>query len=328
MTDPEQPSEDSSSAETTDLAAASRWGRLRADFAKQGGVVKIFISVSSAVAAAAALAVFGALLGVFDGDLPESVVEPVSTGSNTSPIATATSVPPTTTSTPVEEEPFTVFSTKQFGSFYEVWLDKDMPGFESWPAYATLNEYQPAFLEPLGVAQDPSWVQLTIEGTASRPATINGARAAVESCSEPAHAAHYVDPAEGVNESIGWYFEVDGSDTQAYEMVGESTKGPPYFRDKTITIAPGELVTINAKGFTESSDCRWVLELDVVFQGERSTITVDDDGEPFRVSSGDPDATTYFRAYWDQTLEVRQGESGTGPVEVYLWTGDAYEPVP
>lgn len=310
-------------------------GRLRKDFAAQQGSVKIIISVVSTVSAALILAGIGWMSGLFSDDASDTVTLVETTDADgvtgdtesTSTTTTSTTSSTTTTTEPPQEEPFTVAVQKRFGDAWQVWLDEDMPPIENWPPYNDLVDYRPQLFEPLGVAHNPSWLLLTIEGTASQTATITGARAQPQDCDAPQHAASFNVPADGETESIGWHFEVDQVDTEAYELLGDDYRGEPYFEGRQITVAPGEVVNIEAQAFARELDCTWTLELDVVFDAETITMTVDNDGDPFRASPGNPDsATNYSWWYFDNQVWVFDGARTEPPVEVWQWNGDAYVP--
>ena len=69
-----------------------------------------------------------------------------------------------------------------------------------------------------------------------------------------------------------------------------------------------------------------MLRLDLVVDGERQTIRVDDDGHPFRTSAGRAEVPHYIWAYYLESVVVAAdaaaAEDHRGPA--YTWDGTAW----
>jgi len=223
-------------------------------------VAKIVIGAATAVASAAAVALFGLLAGFFDNS-----DEPAQDAS---------------------AAPFTVSTSLDVIDFFDAWLDGPMPPSRSWPG-PYLDQWR-TFMADAGAAFTPTRMRLVLDGTGQRTATITQATAVKDDCSEPSPGAHFSIIPEGEAAPVGWSFDLGES-----APVALNEDGRPYFEGKTISLAPGEVITIDVTTHPGPLDCRWTLLLDVTVGGERQTVTIDDDGQPFRTTGGDPELATH-----------------------------------
>ena len=99
----------------------------------------------------------------------------------------------------------------------------------------------------------------------------------------------------GSQDVVGWFFDLDESGAPAHELKDVPDRSAPlYFADRTVTVAPGEAVTIDAIATTQTCECLWVLELDVVVEGRQRVVRIDNDGKPFHTSGGRPGVPEYI----------------------------------
>ena len=243
-------------------------------FNAQGLVAKFVVSIVTAVATALAVGVVTRTVFVDGGS-----------GS-----ATTTTLAP-------DAAPFSASTRIRYVAPWSVWLQEPLPDPRLWPGPATHDDELVRFLAGLGAIDNETWLRIVLDGTAGRTSTITGARAVVVERRDPSAVAQFKRTSEGEEDTIGWYFDLDEPESPAHELLkGYMTerRGPTYFANRTITVAPGEALTIDVIAVTEKCDCRWVIDLDVVVEGTPRTVRIDNDGEPFRTSSGQPDAPLYL----------------------------------
>jgi hypothetical protein len=286
-------------------------GRLIASFNEQAGAAKILIGVGTAVSTAIALAGLAWLSGVVSG------------GGSDGPTDSGV--------------PFTFVTSQVTPQTWNAWLDTPMPPSGEWPG--PYPDEWAAFVRQRGATFDSTWVRIVLDGVAERAVTITEARAHKIDCVTPTPLGHYVQTADGADSTIGWYFDLGERDPIAYELLEEDEQGGPYFQANTISLAPGEVLTIDAKAFAGPDDCRWTIELDVVVGGEMTVVTIDDGGVPFRTSGGDLDIATHVVLPGSDGVFGADGIDGqmfvypTGdwfgePEQLYDWSGSEWMPGP
>jgi hypothetical protein len=190
-------------------------------------VAKIVIGTATTLASAAGVALFGLLAGFFDNS-----------------------------EKPAEErggEPFTVSTSFDVIEFFDAWLDGPMPPIQSWPG-PYLDQWR-SFMADAGAAFTPTRMRLVLDGTGPRTATITQATAVKADCSEPSPSAHFTIIPEGEARTVGWTFELGESNPVALDESGQ-----PYFEGKTISLAPGEVITIDVTTHPGPLDCRWTRQ--------------------------------------------------------------------
>jgi hypothetical protein len=64
--------------------------------------------------------------------------------------------------------------------------------------------------------------------------------------------------------------------------------GAPLFASRTVTVAPGEIVTFDVVAYGRRARDEWVISLEYVLAGERRNLEIRDlDGKPFQTSPVD-----------------------------------------
>jgi hypothetical protein len=122
----------------------------------------------------------------------------------------------------------------------------------------------------------------------------------------------FISPAEGEESTIGWFFDLDEPSPVAHVLEEFDERGGPYFAGKVLTVQPGTPVNIDVKAKTVSRECSWVIKLDVVDGGRQGTLSIDNDGKPFRTSAGQSSAPVYTWAYYNCAMEVSDSGEDVG----------------
>jgi len=248
--------------------------RVWAWFSAQGLVAKFIVTILTAVTTALVVGVV--TRSAFGG------------GSDT----------PTSTTLARDAAPFSVSTRIIHGDYWKVWLEKPLPDPGRWPEPGADPDAVLRFVNGLGAVDgNITWVRIVLDGTAGRTSTITGARAVVVKRLEPSPVASFTFPHEGEEDVIGWYFNLDEPGSPAQGLVSFATpSGKSYFANRTITVAPSEAITIDVNAATQTCDCLWVIELEVVVDGTPRTVRVDNDGKPFHTSAGRDGVPAYIWA--------------------------------
>ena len=202
---------------------------------------------------------------------------------------------PVTTTLAKGAAPFSVATDISYGERWSVWLAEPLPDATAWPDSSAAEDELHRFVDGLGAIEDDMWVRIVLDGTAGRTSTITAARAVVLERRSPTPAALFIRESEGETQTIGWYFDLDEPGSPAHELSDAANlRGPLYFTNRTITVAPGEALTLDVIATTQTCECSWVLDLDVVVDGTPRTVRVDNKGHPFETSGGRPDVPVYL----------------------------------
>ena len=99
-------------------------------------------------------------------------------------------------------------------------------------------------------------------------------------------------PPEGEGFVVTAGFNLDGPDYQALETSDDGTweprLGASLFGSRTVTVAPGEVVTFDVVAYGRRARYEWVIGLEYVLAGQRRNLEVRDlDGKPFQTSPVD-----------------------------------------
>jgi hypothetical protein len=253
---------------------------------------------------------------------------PDETAANSEPSTSSTAASPTTTTPNEIGDAIGVVvlneSPDEFGqAIGGYWMDGPMPPTELWPG-PDWQEWLDT-VEDIGGAYGWRAIRIVIEGTSERTVSVTEARVVKDRCVDPMPEALFWVAPEGEALTVGWEFDLSEADPRAY-AADETGRLGRYFADRTLTVAPGEIITIDATTVAGPLDCEWHLELDVVVGGATSTVTVDDSGRSFRTSGGDLGPRTYaLRVIDGFQLWVHPDPpsafSGGTPLEVWSWTG-------
>ena len=129
-------------------------------------------------------------------------------------------------------------------------------------------------------------LRLFLVGNGDAPVLIRSMRV-VSSRHEPYRATLVECATAGALSSTMLLFDLDDEAPAAWEAVQPEFELPsrvgnaPYFDRTTIELAPGEHHDLLIVGTANRFRVEWSLEVDVMVQGTKTTIHVDDNGKPF-----------------------------------------------
>jgi hypothetical protein len=165
---------------------------------------------------------------------------------------------------------------------------------------------------------------LVLEGGTSRDLSIVDMHAKILKREPALDGAHISCESAGAAGAIGVLFNLDEARPMARKLVvslpnnqswrkfhptgdGGSYYDGPYFEQGNIVrLVKGEIQPFLLVGITTDDYVEWEVEADVIIDGEAQTITINNDGEPFRVTGSIPKQTGYGRYYEWQWYEQPQ----------------------
>lgn len=115
-------------------------------------------------------------------------------------------------------------------------------------------------------------------------------------CGPPDSGTLFYSPDAGLDPVESAYFDLDSPDPVAQRVDEFNEPVGEFFAGDTYELEQGEEVVFDIIGATQDRACEFTIGLDVLADGERSTVSIDDEGEPFRVSGRAP-AGDYEVAY-------------------------------
>ncbi|WFE95781.1 hypothetical protein [Micromonospora sp. WMMD987] len=128
-------------------------------------------------------------------------------------------------------------------------------------------------------------IRISAIGQWTGPVFVRQIRARVLKRSAPVSGTFLFQASQGDGEPLKIGFNLDEPDSIARVINPKNnTLGPAYVDSRTLTLTPGEPLTIDVQAYTDRSYCEWVVELELDLQGERRVQVVDDHGRPFRSS--------------------------------------------
>ncbi len=202
--------------------------------------------------------------------------------------------------------PFDVTATTVHDHYWAIFLDNPLPVPATWPPKEATNDAVWRWGKSLGAADEQTMVRIVLTGR-GQPSAITSMTARIIERRQPDPAARFSHPIEGVAASIEMLFDLEERHPHAYKMLPKGER-EPFFDGRTIAIAPGEIVAIEVTARAKTTECRWVLDMNVVSGRRKHVMTIKDRGKPFRTSAGRRDAPAYFWAYYY-------------PERIYRWFG-------
>ncbi|RGC69122.1 hypothetical protein C5N14_10175 [Micromonospora sp. MW-13] len=128
-------------------------------------------------------------------------------------------------------------------------------------------------------------VRLSVVGQWTGPVFVTRIRARVRQRSSPLSGAFLFQGSEGGGEPLPIGFDLDATDAVARVLEPDGRLGAAYLDRHSLSLAPGEPLSVDVQAQTDRSYCEWVIEVELDLGGEQRVLTVDDDGRPFRSSS-------------------------------------------
>jgi hypothetical protein len=142
---------------------------------------------------------------------------------------------------------------------------------------------------------------LLLEGRTHRDAAIVDMRARVRKRERPLGGAHISCQSAGALDAIGIFFNLDEPRPVARELKPGLTAGRPYFASgNVISLTQKELQAFRIVAEVSADYVEWEIEADLVIDGEPETLTINRDGEPFRLTGARQidDYARYFEWVW------------------------------
>lgn len=120
-------------------------------------------------------------------------------------------------------------------------------------------------------------LNVTLQGAADSTVLVDGLSVLVVSQDEPIGNAFVcpVGGASGSARSINVDLERDG-------VVTHTADGGEPANKFSFTLTRGEIETFHITARAERARCEWTAELNLIVDGKRRTVYIDDDGQPFR----------------------------------------------
>ncbi|MDA2807991.1 hypothetical protein [Nocardiopsis suaedae] len=138
-------------------------------------------------------------------------------------------------------------------------------------------------------------IRVILRGARPEGARIMQMRAERE-CGPPDSGTLFYSPDAGLDPVESAYFDLDSPDPVAQRVDEFNEPVGEFFAGDTYQLEQGEEVVFDIIGATQNRACEFTIGLDVLADGDRSTVSIDDEGMPFRVSGRAP-ADAYEAAY-------------------------------
>jgi hypothetical protein len=202
--------------------------------------------------------------------------------------------------------PFDMTTTTFHDFLWAVFLDDPLPASSTWPPKDATNDDVWRWAKSLLGADEQTKVRIVLTGR-EQPSAITSMTARIIERRQPDPAARFAHPVEGVAASIEMLFDLEESNPHAYKVLPKGER-EPFFDGRTITIAPREIVTIEVTARGKTSECQWVLDMNVLAGKRERVMSIKDRGKPFRTSAGRRDVPAYIWTYYY-------------PERIYRWFG-------
>ncbi|GGT87410.1 hypothetical protein [Actinomadura citrea] len=134
-----------------------------------------------------------------------------------------------------------------------------------------------------GVDPERAVIKVVLAGTRANSVRITDLRLTDLTCSAPLSGAIIAAPSQGPQAVARLGFDLDGSVRNA-RVEDRGRLGARYFDDKTVELKRKEQQSFQIAAVTKRKYCEFKLSVAVLDGKSQSSVTVDDGGEPFRVS--------------------------------------------
>jgi hypothetical protein len=157
-------------------------------------------------------------------------------------------------------------------------------------------------------------LRLTLIGDESTTVVIDALRVAVTNKRDALDGAYIVCTVGGADittRHIAVDLDLFGEPTTRYVRDGGESTGRFGFQ-----LARGEVEIFNIEARAESSYCEWVAELFLLVDGKRQTISISDEGRPFRTTAPSGlEMLHWTDDRWAALHASDEGMSGASPAE-------------
>jgi hypothetical protein len=141
---------------------------------------------------------------------------------------------------------------------------------------------------------------LVLEGGTHRDLSIVDMHAKIVKREPALRGAEILCQSAGAVGAIGVLFNLDEARPVARTITQPESlqfDGPYFSHGKIVRLVKGEIQPFELIGISSRDFVEWEVEADVIIDGETETITINNGGEPFRVSGPPPAKTGYERYY-------------------------------
>lgn len=128
--------------------------------------------------------------------------------------------------------------------------------------------------------------QVVLQDDSNQPASILDMRV-IKNCGSPLSGTLFDSPGQSGDDDVRIGFNLDSANTDAEFARGWNTAiwKPNYFESRTISFSPGEQRVLNIRAVTERHSCTFSYRATVLKGKTKFYQTIDDDGQPFRLSA-------------------------------------------
>jgi len=150
-----------------------------------------------------------------------------------------------------------------------------------WPLYGLANYFYS--LGGYGMNED---TQLVLQNTSNQSVSILDLQV-VKDCGPPLSGTLFIAPGQASDDDVRLGFNLDSDDTDAESAAGWDTSNwkPDYFESKFISFSPGEQRVLNIRAATSKHSCTFTYQATVLEGRTKFYQTINDDGQPFRVTA-------------------------------------------
>jgi hypothetical protein len=141
---------------------------------------------------------------------------------------------------------------------------------------------------------------LVLEGGTNRDLSIVDMRARILKREPALDGAEIHCQSAGAVSAIGVLFNLDEARPVARKLTNPDSlefDGPYFSQGRIVRLVKGEIQPFELIGISHRNFVEWEVEADVIIDGNAQTITIDNDGQPFRVTARPPAKADYERYY-------------------------------
>jgi hypothetical protein len=143
-----------------------------------------------------------------------------------------------------------------------------------------------------------TYLELIAEGRTLKDVVIVGIQGKIVSREPRANGALISCESAGATDVIAFGLNLDEPEPVArfIEESGEFSE-PRFGEDSAVTLTKGELIPFHVTARTMKSYVEWELEIEIIVDGKREEMVLDNDGEPFRTTAPLKRSSQYERRY-------------------------------
>lgn len=166
----------------------------------------------------------------------------------------------------------------------------------SGEARADLVRYEQSMKHLGAVHAEVSDTRVILRGEWPEPVRITDLRPIV-SCHPIVAGTYFYSPSAGAEGGVRLGLDLDDQRPSARTVNDAGQFGDPYFNTKTYTLKKDEEAVFNITAIAKKAACAYRLEFQLLVGERTTTQTVDDHGQPFRISGIAKDVHSYQKIY-------------------------------